>query len=218
MFGGGIYHYISGALGDADVRGQELAGALLPGWRFLWNSFTVTVYLGLDVQQHRLTPDDPSAGLRGSYAGARTGCRTLVRANVHDDVCGRRLGVHDRPELQRAARDRLARLRCVLLGPEVQGFGRRQLPAVPRRRAPHRLPDRRLRMVGRRRLGLRQRPSAAAPTASSACSPGASRACGGSASPRSASRAASGRPARARRSCRSAKVEPLSMIARTMRM
>ena len=34
---------------------------------------TVTVFLGVDFQQHRLTPDDPSAGLRGSYDGARTG-------------------------------------------------------------------------------------------------------------------------------------------------
>ena len=73
MFGGGVYHYLSGALGNADVRGVQLAGAVLPGWRFMRNGFIVTVFAGLDFQNHRLSPDDPSAGLRGSYAGLRTG-------------------------------------------------------------------------------------------------------------------------------------------------
>src|SRR5262249_31438679 len=33
MLGGGVYRYTSGALGNVNVRGEELAGALLPGWR-----------------------------------------------------------------------------------------------------------------------------------------------------------------------------------------
>src|SRR4051812_6725984 len=73
MFGGGFYRYISGALGNTKVRGTELGGAILPGWRFVRDSLTITVFLGYDFQRHRLTPDDPSAGLRGSYVGARTG-------------------------------------------------------------------------------------------------------------------------------------------------
>jgi cellulose biosynthesis protein BcsS len=73
MFGGGIYHYTSGALGGADVRGETVAASILPGWRFIHGDLTVTTFLGLDLQRHRLTPDDPSAGLRGDYAGARAG-------------------------------------------------------------------------------------------------------------------------------------------------
>jgi hypothetical protein len=73
MFGGGVYHYISGALGNVDVRGQQLAGALLPGWRFVRNGFIVTVFAGLDFQNHRLSPDDQTAGLRGGDVGLRTG-------------------------------------------------------------------------------------------------------------------------------------------------
>jgi hypothetical protein len=73
MFGGGIYHYISGALGNVEVRGRQLALAILPGWRFVRDRLTVTVFAGLDLQNHRLTPDDPSAGLRGGHAGLRTG-------------------------------------------------------------------------------------------------------------------------------------------------
>jgi len=73
VFGGGVYHYNSGALGNIGVRGRQLALAILPGWRFTRDRMTVTVLAGLDLQNHRLTPDDPSAGLRGGYAGLRTG-------------------------------------------------------------------------------------------------------------------------------------------------
>jgi hypothetical protein len=33
--------------------------------------FIATIYGGLDVQNHRTSPDDPSAGLRGDYVGFR---------------------------------------------------------------------------------------------------------------------------------------------------
>jgi len=72
LFGGGIYHS-SGALGNADVRGTEFAAAILPGWRFVGNGVSVTVFLGYDFQRHSLRPDDQSAGLRGNCHGARTG-------------------------------------------------------------------------------------------------------------------------------------------------
>src|SRR5262245_30685453 len=71
MLGGGTYRYISGALGDAEVSGRLLTAAILPGWRFVRGKLFITVYGGLDLQDHKLTPDDPSAGLRGSYAGLR---------------------------------------------------------------------------------------------------------------------------------------------------
>jgi Cellulose biosynthesis protein BcsS len=73
IFGGGVYRYVSGALGNFDVIGEQLAGGVLPGWRFVRNAFTVTVFAGYDFQSHRLFPDDPSAGLRGVYSGLRAG-------------------------------------------------------------------------------------------------------------------------------------------------
>jgi Cellulose biosynthesis protein BcsS len=72
MFGGGSYRYTSGALGNIDVVGAQLGGAAMFGWRFIRNGFIVTVFAGVDYQDHRLTPDDPSAGLRGEYFGLRT--------------------------------------------------------------------------------------------------------------------------------------------------
>jgi hypothetical protein len=70
--GGGLYRYASGALGT-DVIGYMSAASILPGYRFRRDRLTATVFLGADIQRHRLLPDDPSAGLRGSYVGARAG-------------------------------------------------------------------------------------------------------------------------------------------------
>src|SRR4029077_4709161 len=70
---GGLYQYTSGALGNIDVTGRQLGAAILPGWRFVRETVTVTLFVGYDRQAHRLTPDDPSAGLRGGYNGLRTG-------------------------------------------------------------------------------------------------------------------------------------------------
>jgi hypothetical protein len=71
MFGGGTYRYLSGALGNTEVTGRMLTAAILPGWRFVRGKFIASIFAGLDLQDHRLSPDDPSAGLRGSHAGFR---------------------------------------------------------------------------------------------------------------------------------------------------
>jgi hypothetical protein len=123
MFGGGIYHYRSGALGDADVRGEELAGAVLPGWRFVRNGFAATVFLGVDFQQHRLTPDDLSAGLRGDYVGARMGfdiwyqptAATMMAADAAWSTVG--------PSYNVRVAMGLRVLDAFYLGPEIQAFG-----------------------------------------------------------------------------------------------
>lgn len=72
VFGGGIYRYRSGALGNAEVAGRQWAGSLMPGWRFQGDRVIFSAFAGLDVQSHQLSPDDPSAGLRGNYIGVRT--------------------------------------------------------------------------------------------------------------------------------------------------
>ena len=47
--------------------------AALPGWRWRREGFEVTVFAGLDVQDHRFSPDDPGNRLRGTHGGARGG-------------------------------------------------------------------------------------------------------------------------------------------------
>jgi hypothetical protein len=81
IIGGGAYRYTSGALGNTEVVGNMLAGSVLPGYRFIRGPVTATIYLGYDFQRHRLTPDDPSAGLRGDHIGLRTGFELWYQPN-----------------------------------------------------------------------------------------------------------------------------------------
>jgi hypothetical protein len=71
VIGGGTYRYRSGALRNAEVTGRQITGFALPGWRFVKGKTFVTVFAGLDMQQHRTTPYDPGSNLNGSHAGIR---------------------------------------------------------------------------------------------------------------------------------------------------
>lgn len=71
MLSGGTYRYTSGALGNAEVRGREFVAQFLPGWRFIRGKSELKLFAGLDVQDHRLSPDDPSSSLRGTDTGLR---------------------------------------------------------------------------------------------------------------------------------------------------
>jgi hypothetical protein len=70
VMSGGTYRYWSGAVGG-DVTGRELVAQVLPGWRFKSDRLEVKVFAGLDLQDHRLSPDDPASRLRGGDAGLR---------------------------------------------------------------------------------------------------------------------------------------------------
>jgi hypothetical protein len=83
MFGGGTYRYISGALGNIEVAGRQFATSAMPGWRFMGTNLIVTAFAGLDYQDHRLTPDDPSAGLRGSAIGLRVAVEVWWEPTPH---------------------------------------------------------------------------------------------------------------------------------------
>lgn len=122
LFGGGIYHYTSGALGNADVRGDLLAAAILPGYRFVHDKLIVTFFLGYDFQNHHLTPDDPSASLRGSYIGVRSGfelwyepsATTMIAADASVSSIG--------PSYNARLAAGLRVFDAFYVGPEVQGF------------------------------------------------------------------------------------------------
>jgi hypothetical protein len=73
LVGAGQYRYRSGALGGLEITGTNSLAAIMPGWRFKAEAFEATVYAGIDVQDHQLTPDDPGSRLRGLRAGLRAG-------------------------------------------------------------------------------------------------------------------------------------------------
>lgn len=64
----GSYRYLSA---PANIRGTSLLAAILPGWRIKRNNFEIKVFAGLDLQNHRTSPDDPGNSLRGNHAGLR---------------------------------------------------------------------------------------------------------------------------------------------------
>ena len=87
-FGGGLYRYHSGALGNAEVTGRKLDAVLMPGWRFRRDSLYLTVFAGLDWQRHKLLPDDPTAGLRGGYVGVRAAAELWYQPTPATMVAG----------------------------------------------------------------------------------------------------------------------------------
>ncbi len=68
---GGTYRYRSGALGGAQVTGREFGAQILPGWRFKRDTLEVKIFTGLEIREHHLTPDDPTARLRGHITAMR---------------------------------------------------------------------------------------------------------------------------------------------------
>lgn len=70
LLAGGAYRYDAGTTG---IIGQHGLAAILPGWRFKQDRHQAVVQLGLDMQTHQLSPDDPNNRLRGTHIGIRGG-------------------------------------------------------------------------------------------------------------------------------------------------
>jgi hypothetical protein len=71
MLSGGLYRYNASDLGGQEVIGSEMVGQILPGWRIKRGGVEAKVFLGLDIERHVLTPDDPGNKLNGNDLGAR---------------------------------------------------------------------------------------------------------------------------------------------------
>ncbi len=67
---GGALPLLRPARSATEVIGREFVAQVLPGWRFKRDRLEVKVFAGLDLQDHRLSPDDPASRLRGSDFGA----------------------------------------------------------------------------------------------------------------------------------------------------
>ncbi len=73
LTGYGTYRYLAGGPGGIEVLGRQYMGSLMPGWRFKYDHLELTLFGGLDIQDHRLTPDDPASTVRGTMFGGRFG-------------------------------------------------------------------------------------------------------------------------------------------------
>ncbi|MGZ5804291.1 MAG: cellulose biosynthesis protein BcsS [Xanthobacteraceae bacterium] len=70
MAGTGDYRY---HIGSTPIDGTATVVDILPGWRFKRGGAEITVFAGLDIQHHRLKPDDLANSVRGTHAGLRIG-------------------------------------------------------------------------------------------------------------------------------------------------
>jgi hypothetical protein len=70
LLNSGLYRYTSGR---KEIVGFQAMGAALPGWRWHGRSSEVTVFAGVDLQDHRFLPNDPGNRLRGTHVGFRGG-------------------------------------------------------------------------------------------------------------------------------------------------
>ncbi|MBI3704002.1 MAG: cellulose biosynthesis protein BcsS [Rhizobiales bacterium] len=96
VLAGGLYRYIGGsAAGDPPgfLAGWQIVGAetmllAMPGWRVKRGDLEVKVFFGLDVERHRLWPDDPSNRLRGHDTGLRFTTEFWYEPNAMTMVAG----------------------------------------------------------------------------------------------------------------------------------
>ena len=70
LLNGGLYRYRSGG---TEITGRQMMAAALPGWRWRREGFEVTVFAGLDVQDHRFTPGRSRQPPARHPVGARGG-------------------------------------------------------------------------------------------------------------------------------------------------
>ena len=70
MAGAGTYRYRNG---NTPTKGDVVIFDVMPGWRFKPGSADIAVFAGLDIQNHRLAPDDLNNAARGTYTGLRIG-------------------------------------------------------------------------------------------------------------------------------------------------
>jgi hypothetical protein len=71
LYSGGLYRYNAGDLARQEVRGAEVLGAAMPGWRIKRGPLEMKFFFGPELQYHRLWPDDRANRLRGRQFGLR---------------------------------------------------------------------------------------------------------------------------------------------------
>ena len=89
MLSAGLYRYDAKNLGERIV-GVEWLTQVLPGWRMKRGDVELKVFMGPEIQNHHLWPDDPANRLRGNSYGLRVAAEvwyeptaeTMIAADV----------------------------------------------------------------------------------------------------------------------------------------
>jgi hypothetical protein len=89
LLSGGLYRYDAQDLGER-VVGAEWLAQVLPGWRIKRGDVELKLFMGPEIQNHLLRPDDPANRLRGFSYGLRVAAEiwyeptaeTMIAADV----------------------------------------------------------------------------------------------------------------------------------------
>src|SRR5664279_184697 len=71
LMSGGLYRYNCANLGGERVIGAETTIQVMPGFKIKRGDLEAKFFMGLDAEEHRLWPDDPSNSLPGHMWGMR---------------------------------------------------------------------------------------------------------------------------------------------------
>jgi hypothetical protein len=127
LLSGGLYRYDAGNLGGERVIGAEWLAQLLPGWRIKRGDAEFKVFMGPDIQNHRLRPDDHDNKLRGRSFGLRMAAEMWIEPSpatmIAADVSLSSIATSNSARAAYGWRVFDEMLGGVYVGPEVQYFG-----------------------------------------------------------------------------------------------
>ena len=126
MLSGGLYRYDAQNLGER-VVGAEWLTQVLPGWRMKRGNVELKVFMGPEIQNHHLWPDDPANRLRGYSYGLRVAAEIwyepTAETMIAADISLSSIATSNSTRAAYGWRVLEEMLGGIYIGPELQYFG-----------------------------------------------------------------------------------------------
>jgi hypothetical protein len=126
MLSGGLYRYDAQNLGER-VVGAEWLTQVLPGWRMKRGNVELKVFMGPEIQNHHLWPDDPANRLRGYSYGLRVAAEMwyepTAETMIAADISLSSIATSNSTRAAYGWRVLEEMLGGIYIGPELQYFG-----------------------------------------------------------------------------------------------
>jgi cellulose biosynthesis protein BcsS len=126
MLAGGLYRYDAKNLGER-VVGAEWLTQVLPGWRVKRDNVELKVFMGPEIQNHHLWPDDLANRLRGNSYGLRVAAEVwhepTTETMIAADVSLSSIATSNSARVAYGWRALDEMLGGIYIGPEAQYFG-----------------------------------------------------------------------------------------------
>jgi hypothetical protein len=126
MLSGGLHRYDAQNLGER-VVGAEWLAQVLPGWRIKRGDVEFKVFMGPEIQNHHLPPDDPGNRLRGYSYGLRVAAELwyepTAKTMIATDVSLSSIAASNSARAAYGWRVLEDMLGGIYVGPEAQYFG-----------------------------------------------------------------------------------------------